>query len=600
MAVACAKKDLADLSTCLQTTPSHTAGSSGAALVFSPDPGASADSMTLSPTAVNLDDYRTRVELAHLGGMGILQGQYVDVLNGMDCNLGFNAYDPKNQFLYTHADRRFQEAMAYYDGDLYRSHIDNIGYLVNSNSVRVIAHCMLEDNAFYFRSQESGQTYGNVCLGDSQYTPGASYADDAEVTVHELEHASTTDAYDLQQSLNQLWYDEAGAMNEAVSDFMALSYIQPLLPTAFDPRTFSRWALGNYIPNSVNTRGAQKCPTYDSQFANNCSAFPAFSGANNTISYVYPDGVGWPYSNNFTGPNYAANAFATYTAQEEIHNAGVLLEGALWDVYDSIRTARGGDSVSAQSATARLVLEAVKHLPKPTTAVNGISPVTFRGLAQEMVDLSSDPALGLSSAEQSAVSTELTARGLYGGTPLPASWAEVGPGSGATPGMLVLDNPAKVKSWLAAMGADPAQVTQGVSTGLNGQLDPGETVALWFDIGNTAKVSAGGINITVTTPDGDAIQILDGSTNIGSVGGNTTQIQYAKIYGSTVASELGPSVPVGTSYFKSNPLFQSSYRTAVWVRVNAGTAHGRVVTFHLDIRPSNGAAVALDFPAKVN
>ena len=597
----CAKKvDDPAYTNCVQGTPAKTAGADGSALVFVPDPEASSGSSHLSPTSVKLDDYRTEVALAHLGGRGVLEGQYVDVRNGLGCDEGFGAFDSVNQFNYSHSDPRFQEAMAYYFGDSYRARIDELGELINPSPVKVIAHCMLEDNAFYYRSRVDGNIVGNVCLGDSYYTRGASYADDAEVTVHELEHASTTDAYDLKQSLNRLWYDEAGAMNEAISDFMALAFIEPMLPASFDPRTFSRWALGNFIPNSSNWRGAQKCPTYDPQFKNECSGFPAFNGASGTISYVYPDGLGWPYANNFDGPNYAANAFTTYPSQEEIHNAGVLLEGALWDVYAGVRAARGGDSHSAHTAVGRLVLESVKHLSKPSDSTNQLSPVTFRELAQWMSDLSSDPALGLSAAEQASVNSALAARGLVGGPQLPAGWADVGTGSSESPGVKILDNPVKLKRWLSAMGADPSQATQGVSTGLNGQLDPGETVAIWFDIANTTANTAGGIKITITTPDGDAISILDDMTNIGATLPGVTQIMYGKIYGSTVAGQLNPGVPAGTSYFRTNPAYASNFTTAVWIKVSPTAAHGRMVKFHLDILPSNGSAQALDFPVKVN
>jgi hypothetical protein len=593
-------RDEPQVTNCVQGTPAQTTGSSGTALVFIPDPEAGSGSDNLSPTSLRLDDYRSEVPLANLGGRGVLEGRYVDVRNGLGCNLGFGAYDATNKFNYSHSDSRFQEAMTYYYGDIYRSHMDDIGYLLNQIPIKMVAHCTLADNAYYFRARVGGNIVGNVCLGDSYYTRGASYADDASVTIHELQHAGTTDAYDLRQSLNRLWYDEAGALNEAVSDFMAISFIEPMLPAAFDPRTFSRWALGNFIPGQTGFRGAHKCPTYDSAFKTECSGFPGFSGASGRISYVYPDGLGWPYANNFDGPNYAADAFARYTAQEEIHNTGILLEGALWDIFSAIRAERGGNSPSAQAAVSKLVMEAIKHLPKPSESVNQISPVTFREFAQWIADLSSEPAMGLSSAEQSAVSSVLTARGLIGGTPLPVTWAEVGPGSSEAPGVRIIDEAIKLKGWLIDMGADPAQVTQGITTGLNRQLDPGETVAIWFDIANTAAVSAGGIKITVSTPDGDAIRILGDDTNIGAAGTNSAQIMYSKIYGATVAGQLNPTIPVGTSYFRTNRHFSSRFTTAIWVKVNSQAAHGRTVRFRLDLDPSNGPASALDFPVRIN
>jgi hypothetical protein len=595
---ACAKKQNTALSVdCVSSTPPKTAGSTGSALVFVPDPEVASGNPHLSPTSMNLDDYRSAVTLSHLGGLGILEGQYVDVRDGLFCNGGFGAQSSNNQFEYIHADPRFQEAMAYYDGDLYRAHIDSIGYLATQVPVEIVAHCMLDDNAFYFRSQVNGVQVGNVCLGDSAVTEGASYSDDAQVTTHELQHASTTDAYDLKQDLNRFWYDEAGSMNEAISDFMALSFTEPLISSSFDPRTFSRWALGTFIPGETNTRGAQKCPTYDSQFGNDCSNYPDFSGGGNTISYVYPDGVGWPYANNFTGPNYAGDAFVRFGAQEEIHNAGVLMEGALWDVFAAIMKSRS-NGPAAQGAVTALVLEAVKHLPKPSFSQQ--SPVSFRGLAQNLVDFSSDPGLGFSPSEQTAISDALTARGLIGGTQVPSGWATVGTGSSASPGVRIEDNPVTLKKWLSAMGADPSQVTQGIAIGINGRLDPGETVAIWFDISNTSAMTAGGVNVTLSTSDGDVIKVLDGNTNIGASTPTSAQIQYGKIYGTATVAKLNPTVPAGASYFRTNPGYFASYYTAIWLKVSSAAAHGRVVTLHLDLAPSNGAQASVDFPVRIN
>jgi hypothetical protein len=605
----CAKKTEPQLDSCVQGTPSITTGSTGTGLVFVADPEASSGVSSLSPSSLKLDEFRSEVKLDRLGGRGVLEGQYADIRNGLSCDHGFGAYDVANRFHYSHADSRFQETMSYYYADTYLARLDEIGYLSNRTPVKVVAHCMLEDNAFYFRSRVDGQVVGNVCLGDSYYTRGASYADDASVTVHELQHGATTDAYDLRQSLNRFWYDEAGALNEAVSDFMAMSFLEPMLPAAFDPRTFSRWALGSFIPGEIHERGMYRCPAYDSRFSSECSGFPGFSGPDNIVSYVYPDGLGWPFPKNYEGPAYAAEAFNEYGGQEEIHNAGMVLEGALWDVHVAVRNARGGDARGAHLAVMKLLLESIKHLPKPREEANQLSPVTFRELAQWMVDLSSEPAIGMSPAEQSAVASALTARGLFGGPLLPSGWAEVGPGiAGVSAGVRIHDNPIKLKRWLASMGSEPAQVTQGVSTGLNGQLDRGETVAIWFDVANNAAISAGGLRITVTTPDADAVQILDDYTNIGASGPGRAQLMYGKVYGRTVVEALAPAssprpsynVPAGTSYFRTNPHYDRSFTTALWVKVSPTAASGRTVRFSLEILPSNGPAVSLDFPVRIN
>jgi hypothetical protein len=361
----------------------NVATDTGTARVFSPDPILASGQDALSPTSLQLDSFAKGVTLERLGGHGVLEGKYVDVRNGLGCDGWFGAFDAQNAFAYPHSDARFQEAMSYYWGDQYRSSLDKAGYLQPSLPVHVLAHCSKEDNAFFMRGKDSG---GNrvelVCLGDSVATPGASYADDATVTVHELQHATTTDTYSFSENLNSFWYDEAGSLNEAVSDFMALVFEEPLVSPTFDPRVFSRWALGTFIPHHAGTRGAHKCPAYDPTYPS-CTGFPAFSATNNTISYVYPDGMGWPYANNFQGPGYARDAFSTYKGQEEIHNAGILLTGALWDVYEAIKANHSGNQAEAQSLSTKLVMESISHLPKPTSSSG--SPVSYRGLATQLV-----------------------------------------------------------------------------------------------------------------------------------------------------------------------------------------------------------------------
>ncbi len=599
--VDCAKDEVVT-SECAPDQLDRIASAEGVGRAFSPDPAVRSGRTDLSPNA-SLDAFAIDVPLSNLGGHGVLEGTYVDVRNGKNCNGWFGAYSPVNQFSYGHPNFRFQESMTYYFGDRYQSNVSSLGYLVAPGPIQIYAHCMDEDNAYFVRYKDSnGAVVEEVCLGDSTSTPGASLADDASVSVHELQHGATVDLYSAIQNLNRLWYDEAGSLNEAVSDFMAMTYLQPLLTPAFDGRLFARWALGTFSSQS-GVRGAHKCPAYDPSYPN-CAQFPAFSATNNTISYVYPDGLGWPYAKNFVGPGYASQAFASYPAQEEIHNAGMLFEGALWDVYDAIRTNHGGDHGSAQVLSSKLVLEVIKHLPKPTSSQ--ASPVTFREFASQMLTYAG--AVGLTAADQTSLSDVLTARGLLGGALLPANWAAVGPGNAVSPGLQILDNPTKLKSWLYKLTRSPESgslVPQDIRTGLNSQLDPGELVAIWFDIQNTQAQTAGGLQVTVTSLDPDVT--FEPGINRGTVGTDNSQIQirYGKVNGSAIVTSLtsaNPTYTVGTgnSYFRTNPYFDNSFTTAIWMRVKSTAAHSKTVSFQVEALPSNGAASVVTFQATIN
>ncbi|MGK5083227.1 hypothetical protein WDW37_07960 [Bdellovibrionota bacterium FG-1] len=591
----------------------NVSGGTGTAKVFSPDPILKSGDLKLAPTSLLLDNYTDTVTLQNLLGYGVLKGAYVDVRNGTTCNAWYGAYDKANQFSYPHSDFRFQEAMAYYWGDQYRSRLDTTGYLLSQTPVIILAHCQKQDNAFFVRGQNSNhETIEEVCLGDSVATEGASYSDDGVVTIHELQHATTTDSYSATEDLNKYYYDEAGALNEAISDFMALMFEEPLLDPflasmpGLNPRLFSRWALGTFIPHHVGTRGADKCPAYDAAYPQ-CTGYPGFSGANNTVSYVYPDGLGWPYANNYQGPGYVANAFSTYKSQEEIHNAGVLMEGALWDVYEALKTNYSNDQAKAELKTTQLVMEAVTHLPKKTATL--LSPITFREMASQII--AAAPLVNLSAADQTSITTALTNRGIYGGTDLDATWAAVGSGiQGVTPGLRVQDNPTLLKTWLTQItGSSNVNdlIPQGITEGLNGQLDPGELVAVWFDIQNTAAQTAGGVQLTVTTLDPEIT--FDTQVNMSNSEGfgdeTKTQMIYGKINGTNIVTSLSSanstySVATASNYFKTNPFFDHDFTTALWVRVSAKAAHGKTVRFQVVAKPSNGAAVTLIFPATIN
>ena len=602
----CAQKADTTETCALQSRQPTGRGSLGQARVYNPDPIVDSGISSLGPHSSQLDSYADQQDLNHLTGFGVLDGSYVSVRNGTTCNQDFNAFDSQQNFSYVKTDARFQEANAYFAGDGYRASLSAQGVLLPTGSVKVVAHCMDEDNAYYARTRtQSGVVSGMVCLGDSVATSGASYADDSNVIVHELQHATTVDTYSTSAELNQLWYDEAGALNEGISDFMALIYYAPVTSDALDPRIFSRWALGTFMSHAYE-RGAHKCPRYDPSFPN-CSSYAVgaagFSADTNRVSYSYPDGMGWPYANNYYGPGFLHDSWNRYSAREEIHNASTVITGGLWDVYTALKANHGGDAAAAYALVTKLTMEALKHLAKPTPTL--WSPVTFRSYGSALV--SSASLIGFDSTDQASVESALTGRGLYGGTLLGSSWASVGPGFGsstyAAPGLHIIDNSTTLKAWLKDMGVESggSSIVTQASGSSNNKLNAGEVVAVWFDIQNSDAVTAGGLNIVLTSLSSD-VTFLDYPYNVGGNSSSKTQIQYQKINGTGVVASLNNSdasrnVPARNSYFGSNPAYYASYYTAVWIRAAPGSSG--VKNIQALISPSNGPSITLTFPITV-
>ena len=620
---------------------------SGTAKVFMPDPIAGSGNASLMPTGKELDQFATSVTLSNLSGLGVLDGSYVSILNRVDCADNFGAYNQKNQFIYPHSDFRFQEAMSYYFGDAYQAKVKANGYLVSQDPVVIIAHCESVDNSYFTKAHDQngiinqGREFNEVCLGDSSRTPGAFYADDAQVVIHELQHAATVDNYSSQGNLNQFFYDEAGALNEAISDFVGLAFSDNLgkngapplstslssTPSVLDPRLFSRWALGTFNPNpnKSSVRGAHRCPMYDSSFPN-CTSYPSFSvpspGTSSTIniSYIYPDGLGWPFPDNYKNQNVISNIYQAFPYDEEIHNDDIIMVGTLWEIYAALKQNRQGDGWSAFNLAQQLVLETIRHLDLPS--VVNRSPVTFINFSSKLMSTSSLIA-GITAADRSAIQQVLKDRSLYQMATIDsASWAGVGPGSfklrpnTSTPGVFIQDNPQILTKWLTQMGLDSALVTQGLSTGLNSLLDPGELAVIWFDIQNNDDLTAGGVLLTVASTDPD-IEILDGTYNVGYLSqASKTQIMYAKVNGKKMGSTLsgvsgsgqgaGTYSTPGNTYFTTDPLFSLSYRTGIWIKVKPTAAHGKEIDFQVQVVPANGSSSVqtqpntLSFPVTIN
>lgn len=599
---------------------SPRSGNAGVAQVFSIDPMTSSGNFQLTPRSGSLDHYRVQVPLENLSGYGILKGKYIEVGNGLNCGGQFGAFESRNQFSYSHQDDRFQESMVYFYGDQYQQAMDQAGYLVNRNSVRIIAHCDLEDNAFFSRKKQlDGSMDELVCLGDSVMSRGAYYSDDAVVTLHELQHGATSDNYSLNHDLNQFWYDEAGALNEAVSDFMSLMFTEVYSPpgSSMDPRTFSRWALGTFDPAESHLRGAHFCPMYDSRFPN-CDAYPQFysptneNGNNLAISYVYPDGLGWPYPNNHKGANLVQTIFSQFKNQEEIHNTGMIILGALWDAYSSVKQNHPGTEAVIRKAMTQVLMESIRHLPAPNTRTNH-SPVTFIGLAANIMSYSNQIS-DLSDADRVSLGQAFKKRGLYEFPALASSsWLKVGEGTNSripttsTPGVYVLDDPLVLRNWLLRMGANSGLIKADLANSGNSQLDPGEVAALWFDLENQSDITAGGVLVTATSTTPHLV-FLDESTNIGYMtlsGSNQAQIMYGKVNGKQIVSAFNPAggaplIPIGNTYFRTNPFFNKSWRTALWVKVSPDAAHGEVIKLQVQATPANGVPSTQEFSVTIH
>lgn len=598
------QKKTEKLGLCVKETTSGLA-STAPAKVFHPDPMVESGNPVLSPTSSTVGNFARSVTLQNLTGKGVLEGSYVTVIDGQSCAYDFNAYSETGEFEFDHSNKAFQEVTAYYAGDRFRSELAAVNALLPAGSETIVSNCMDEDNAYYQRYLlNNGSIYGEVCLGNSQESHGAFYADDAGVVVHELQHGTTGSAYSATQDLNQFFYDEAGSLNEAISDFMAMTLLEPETVGGFDPRIFSRWALGSFFGADSYNRGGHKCPEYDATFPT-CSGFAlgaaGFDAATNRASYAYPDGLSWKFAKDFAGPGFLQGAFYGNPSHEQIHNNAPLMAGALYDVYEGIKAENGGNAQTSFRKAAKLVIESLKLATKPT--VENRTPVTFRSFSSTIVSTAS--LLGYTSGEISAITTALTARGLVGGSTLSAGWASVGTGSTEAPGVKIIDNPNTLKSWLAqAYGSGASSViTHTTATGLNNRLNAGEVVAIWFDIKNDSTLTAGGINVRAESLDTD-VTFLSGDYNLGFISSSTAQIQYSKVNGSAIVTALGTgsgaySIATENRYFKTNPYYSSTYRTTLWMKARSG-APAKSVTVRLTLTPSNGAQTTVDFPVTIH
>ncbi len=591
---------------------------SGSARLFSVDPRVAARNAVLSPGSLNLDTYASTLKIDRLTGTGVLAGKWVQVYDVMNCGEDFGPYNATEQYEYRKDDFRFQSAMTYSLGDRYREQLNQAGYLKPTGSVPMFAHCMKEDNSFFSTEPIKGSSNGLVCLGDSVVASGNSYADDGTVAIHELQHATTTFTYPYPQGLNQLYYDEAGALNEAVSDFTALLFTEPMLPTGWDPKLFSRWALGAFYESwgEDHSRGAHFCPEYDPRFPTCTDSATRFSADQNRITYAYPDGMGWPYAQNYNGPGYVRSAFVgPISGQQEIHNAAALMLGALWDCYQALLVGRA--ATEARRMALQLVMETISHLPIPSSLNR--TPVTYRAFAAGLIDAAQNYLHWTS--DVAGLQNALQKRGLYNVTTITdSSWLSVGTGApdsvGGIPvaGVKIMDDREQLTGWASAAGLN-LTVPQGPATNANNRLDAGEIATIWFDLKNLDSQTAAGVLVDVVILD-PQVHFADGRARLRS-GGYTTldflnpgriapdhaQIMYGKVNGSAIVSALQSAnnsynVPTGNTYFKTDPNAYRNRVAALWIAADS-SARGRTIRFQVTATPSNGVASTTTFNVSV-
>lgn len=563
-------------------------------MVFDPDPQTSDGVFGVSPISPSLEAFRKERPLARLKGRGVLEGEYVDVRSGR-CKGDYEAFSRTSVFSYRRSEPGFQEAMLYHHADTYLAEMSGRGVSAGGE-ILGIAHCPELDNAYFVKGTTSnGEVVRLVCLGDSTDTLGASYGDDGQVTLHEVQHGLTGETYSPSISLNVLWYDDAGSLNEGISDFFGLLMTDSKTHSSQDPRVFGRWSLGLFTGNFDGTRGAHRCPKYDETYPN-CSGYAAgaagFSVTPPRVSFAYPDGMGWRYARGNLSQNLSLrDVYERESSREEIHTNAILATGMLWDTYERLKATSGINR--ARTLMIDVVHEALRHLPKPSSA--SVSPVTYPGFARALFEWASP--VGFSEPERSALSEALTQRGFSLGTgaagQLPQSWAAVGPGISPYPGLYVEDDYRTLRSWAEGRGVSRTTIPQGIETGLNHRADPGEVIVVWFDVANTASLTAGSPELEVESLD-PRVEILDTRFNDGALSISKAQIRYQKINGTEIASQLS-SLSARASYFGTNPKFTRGSMTGVWMRVAAEAPGGLQVPLRVRVRPANGPLNTVTF-----
>lgn len=170
--------------------------------------------------AVLVPAYRT-VTLRNLSGTGTLVGTAVRIVAGQ----GGLATSPTNTFVYTRADDRFEQVMAYHGIDLSQTYLRTLGFTdANNESQDVAVNTIADDNSFYDPTLDK-ITYGRGGVDD---------AEDLEVVWHEYGHA-------IQDAIVPGFGTtlQAGSIGEGFGDYWAATMSVPtsggyVLPCVMD------------------------------------------------------------------------------------------------------------------------------------------------------------------------------------------------------------------------------------------------------------------------------------------------------------------------------------------------------------------------------
>lgn len=564
----------------LPTTP--VAGSSGLGSVFELDPMVSAGNSALSPGASSLSNYATGVTLPNLLGYGTLRGTMVKVITDR-CSSDaeattYGAFSASNDFRYPHSDDRFSEVMNYYHGDRFRSELHAASSLYPPTAFYLIANCDVRDNAYY--SPAWGNQPPFVCMGySSAYKATTSFSDDSQVITHEMQHGVTGYAYSQLEDFNKLEYDEAGAINEGVSDFVALMQADPQVSGAgFFNHEFSRWALGQFFGVEL-MRGAARCPVWTDDYPV-CASFSAgvagFSANAKRVSFSYPDGLGWPYA----GPGAHVSLRSVWSSSsgfEEIHQTAPIITGALFDVYEGL-VAGGVSRVMAKRKMIHVLMETVKGLPK---SASGVSPVTMPVLATHFLAVAtSGTAESFTPTELTMMDTKFTARGLLHMPTVANGWAQVGP---------------------VVTGGVHAGIFFYETTGaVNHRVQAGNKGAIWFNLQNNEANTAAAPLLKVTSSN-PLVRFSGASLNPGRQSDSIAYIRYGKINGTGITAKMNDSgdanLNTGMDNTYLSPRVSTSgiplglnIETALYIEVDPSITANTVVNFTVEIESANQAS----------
>ena len=263
----------------------------GTALTYSPNPIQMTNNFTLTDGAdadsAALTAARQTFALTDLNaGINTLRGTFADMTPGIDadCNLVTaqgQASNAARTYNYTRSQDAFEEASAYLAVTRVQRTYAALGFdPIFPGPVPVIAHCISVDNSFF------SDTDGALHMGDG----GVDDAEDSDVTVHELGHAT-------QAAQVPGWGPgsdtEQRAMGEGFGDFLAAYiYLQDGNPTYQATRRFcvAEWDAVSYNAFSGTDDGSGCLRWADGTNENNGADIGTYGG---TPTEEHDDGRFW-------------------------------------------------------------------------------------------------------------------------------------------------------------------------------------------------------------------------------------------------------------------------------------------------------------------